>query len=126
MTKTTQKTRIEMFATIKAEIEKGASQEKAEMLEFITHQMELLESKKAKSGGASEKRKAESLALGEKVLEIMRGKAPMTATQIYKECEKVGLTEVTSSQKVVSLMKQLGEEKVVRTIEKKTAYFSVV
>lgn len=124
MTKTT-KTRIEMFQIIKAEIEKGASPEKAEMLEFITHQMELLESKKEKSGGASEKRKAESLALGEKVLEIMRGKAPMTATQIYKECEKAGLTEVTSSQKVVSLMKQLGEEKVVRTIEKKTAYFSV-
>ena len=125
MTKTT-KTRIEMFATIKAEIEKSVSPEKAEMLEFITHQMELLESKKVKSGGVSEKRKAESLALGEKVLEIMRGKAPMTATQIYKECEKVGLTEVTSSQKVVSLMKQLGEEKVIRAIEKKTAYFSVV
>ena len=120
------KTRKEMFEMIIEVMGTVEHAEKAEMVEFLEHQLEMVADRKARSGKASEKKKAETLVLAEKVLEVMKGKSPMTATQIYKECEKADIAEVTSSQKVVSLMKALGEEKVVRTIEKKTALFSVV
>lgn len=119
-----ERTRIEMYTLIAETLETVEHIEKEEMIKFVEHQIQLLADKKARSGGKSEKKKAETMALAEQMLEIMVGKGAMTATQIYKECEKAGLEEITSSQKVVSLLKTLGD-KVVKTTEKKTSYFSV-
>lgn len=116
-------TRKELFAMIMVALDSTDCEEKAEMVEFIEHQMELLEKKSTKSGPTKAQIENEALAteLYEALVEI--GK-PVTITEFQKQ--SIAEVATLSNQKLTSLMKILiADGKVVKTVEKKKSYFSV-
>lgn len=118
------KTRKELFEMVLATVNSVEHPDKDEMIKFIEHQLEMVANRNSKSKSASDKRQAENKALADKLFELMvELDSPMTATQLFKACD---LPEVASTQKMVSLLNLLQTDgKVVRTTEKKTAFFSV-
>lgn len=95
----------------------------AEEREFIEHEIFLLTKK---SGGERKptKTQIENEGLKAVVLEVLtNAETPMTVTEIIKAHEELnGL----STQKVAPLLAQLEKaEKVVRTVEKRKAYFTI-
>lgn len=118
------KTRKEMYEMIIEAMETVEHSEKAEMIEFLNHQLEMVANRNSKSKSASAKRQAENTALAEKVLAVMvEANKPVTATELFKLCS---IPEVTSTQKLVALLNILAfNGQVVRKVEKKTSFFSV-
>jgi hypothetical protein len=117
-------TKREMFAMVSAVVEKAEVENKAEMLKFIEHEIELLEKKSSKSGQT--KTQKENVLLVEQLkLALAEMERPVTISEFQAE----SLSEVAtlSNQKLSALLKKMVEEGfVVRTVEKKKAYFKLV
>lgn len=93
-----------------------------ELVAFIDHELQLLDKKNSRLGKPT-KVQLENETIKDTIFDILQtmGK-PVTVTQLLTTDELNGL----SNQKVSALLKQLRESgKVVRTVEKKVAYYSI-
>ena len=93
-----------------------------ELVAFIDHEIELLDKKNSRTGKPT-KTQVENETIKNTIFNTLQiaGK-PMTVTQLLATEELNGL----SNQKVSALLTQLRESnKVVRTVEKKVAYYSI-
>ena len=116
-------TKKEMFTMVANVVENAEVENKAEMLEFLAHEVELLNRKSGKSGQT--KTQKENEVLVEQVFNALAelGK-PITVSEFMKESTHEVAT--LSNQKLSALFKKLVEaERVVKTTEKKKSYFSV-
>ena len=113
-------TKKEMFGRI-IEIVEGANVQDVEtIVEFLNHEIELVSKKR---NGQTKVQKANEGLIEVIYNAIAEAEKPVTVTEIY---EMVKSDEITSPQKVSALVKKLVDaERVVRTEEKKKAYFSV-
>ena len=107
---------VEKFAQVKAILEKNGE---TEMAEFI---QERIDNKKAENKKPTKAQK-ENEVLKEKVLEVLRGaEVGMTATEVLNK----DVETFVNVQKVTALLKALVDGgKVVKTVDKKKAYFTV-
>lgn len=117
-------TKREMFAMVSAVVEKAEIENKAEMLKFIEHEIELLEKKSSKSGQT--KTQKENVLLMEQLeTALAEMNEPVTISE-FQEKSGHAIADL-SNQKLSALLKKLVEKgSVVRTVEKKKAYFKVV
>ena len=121
-TNSTKVTKRERFAQLMAIVETSNVANATELKEFIEHEVELLNKKNSRSGKPT-KTQVENEAVKAQIVSILKrvGK-PMTVTQLLSESELAGL----SNQKISALLTQLRESgKVMRTVEKKVAYYSM-
>lgn len=112
-------TKKEMFAMI-MEVEGVKANE--DMVNFIKHEIELLEKKSSKSGQTKTQKENEGIlvAITEALAEVS---APVTITELQAQ---VPAMAEYSNQKLSALMKKLVDSKVVvKTIDKKKSYFSL-
>ena len=110
-------TKRERFEQIKALVSNNA-----ELVAFIDHEIELLNKKNSRSGKPT-KTQVENETIKNTILDTLQtiGK-PVTVTQLLANDELNGL----SNQKVSALLAQLRKsDKVVRTVEKKVAFYSI-
>lgn len=117
-------TKKEMFAMVIAVVENTEVEAKEEMLNFLTHEVELLEKKSSKSG--TTKTQKENIVLMEQLEEAL---GEMTEAVTISEFQAKSTHEVAtlSNQKLSALLKKLVESgKVVKTVEKKKSYFALV
>ena len=117
-------TKKEMFAMVQAVVENATVENKAEMIAFIEHEVELLNKKSSKSGQT--KTQKENELLKEQLLSAFAVmEKPVTISEFQeKSTEPVAKL---SNQKLSALLNQLVKaEKMVKTIEKKKSHFSVV
>lgn len=117
-------TKKEMFAEVIALVEgREVSVSTEEIVAFAQHEIELL-SRPSKSGPTKAQQENEALATEVFYALLELGK-PVTITEFQKQSTSEVAT--LSNQKLTSLFKALVENgSVVRTVEKKKAYFSVV
>lgn len=115
-------TKKDWFATIRAMVEGSGNEREDEILAFIDHEVELLEKKSSKSGQTkTQKENAEVVAKIENALREV-GKA-VTITELQTASEEMS---AYSNQKLSALLKQMvSKGTVVRTEDKKKAYFSL-
>ena len=120
----TKMTKKEYFALIKTIVEATDREDKAEMLNFIDHEVELLSKKKSSTNS---KKDAELEALCIKVEEALKelGK-PVTITEFMKESTHEVAT--LSNQKLTSIFGRYKDKRHTGKREeiKKKAYFSLV
>jgi glutamate mutase epsilon subunit len=123
MIMTKKMTKKEMFTMVAKVVENSNEKNKAEMLEFIAHEVELLEKKNSKS--APTKTQKENEVLKTQVLEALAEfDKPITVTEFMKESTHEVAT--LSNQKLSRLLNDLVKaEKVIKTIEKKKSFFSL-
>ena len=117
-------TKKEMFAEVIAVVERVEVENKAEMLNFLAHEVELLNKKSSKSG-QTKTQKENVLLMEQLVVALSEMEKPVTIS----EFQSLSTSEVAtlSNQKLSALLKKLVENgKVVKTVEKKKSYFSVV
>ena len=110
-------TKRERFEQINALVSNNA-----ELVAFIDHERELLNKKNSRSGKPT-KTQVENETIKNTILDTLRiiGK-PVTVTQLLANDELNGL----SNQRVSALLTQLRKsDKVVRTVEKKVAFYSI-
>ena len=117
-------TKKEMFGMVMAVVEECSAPNKAEMVNFINHELELLNRKSSKSGQTKTQKENETIK--EVILEEMAniGK-PVTISEF---CENSN-SEVAnlSNQKLSALFNQLVKaELMVKTVDKKKSYFALV
>ena len=113
-TKVTKRMRFEQIKSLVSDNE--------ELVAFIDHEIELLDKKNSRSGKPT-KTQVENETIKNTIFNTLQiaGK-PMTVTQLLAAEELKGL----SNQKVSALLTQLRDvNKVVRTVEKKVAYYSI-
>lgn len=113
-TKVTKRMRFEQIKSLVSDNE--------ELVAFIDHEIELLDKKNSRSGKPT-KTQVENETIKNTIFNTLQiaGK-PMTVTQLLATEELNGL----SNQKVSALLTQLRDiNKVVRTVEKKVAYYSI-
>ena len=115
-------TKKDWFATIRAMVEGSGNEREDEILAFIDHEVELLEKKSSKSGQTkTQKENVEVVAKIENALREV-GKA-VTITELQTASEEMS---AYSNQKLSALLKQMmSKGTVVRTEDKKKAYFSL-
>lgn len=115
-------TKKDWFATIRAMVEGSGNEREDEILAFIDHEVELLEKKSSKSGQTkTQKENIEVIAKIENALREV-GKA-VTITELQTASEEMS---AYSNQKLSALLKQMvSKGTVVRTEDKKKAYFSL-
>lgn len=117
-------TKKEMFAEVIAVVERVEVENKAEMLNFLAHEVELLNKKSSKSG-QTKTQKENVLLMEQLVVALSEMKKPVTISE-FQGLSKAEVATL-SNQKLSALLKKLVEEnKVVKTVEKKKSYFSVV
>lgn len=116
-------TKKEMFAVIAETINAVEVENKAEMLNFINHEIELLEKKSSKSG-QTKTQKENELLKAELLTAFAEMEKPVTISEF---CEKTSHpVGKLSNQKLSALLNQLVKTgKMVKTIEKKKSYFAV-
>ena len=121
-TNSTKVTKRERFAQLMAIVEASNVANATELKEFIEHEVELLNKKNSRSGKPT-KTQIENETIKTQIVSILeRVRKPMTVTQLLSESELAGL----SNQKISALLTQLRESgKVMRTVEKKVAYYSM-
>ena len=121
-TNSTKVTKRERFAQLMAIVEASNVANATELKEFIEHEVELLNKKNSRSGKPT-KTQVENESIKAQIVSILeRVRKPMTVTQLLSESELTGL----SNQKISALLTQLRESgKVMRTVEKKVAYYSM-
>ena len=115
-------TKKDWFETIRAFLEESDFEPKEEALNFLSHEIELLNKKS--SSGKKTKNQKENEEIKKLILVALElfGK-PVTVTTMIKENSEMNKL---SPQKLSALLKQLVEsEEVVRTIEKRVPYFSL-
>lgn len=119
-------TKKEMFAMVINVVSETEAENKEEMLKFLNHEVELLEKKSGKSGET--KTQKENKILMEQLVEALSEmEKPVTISEFQSKSTHEVAT--LSNQKLSSLLKKLVEEenpRVVKTVEKKKSYFSVV
>ena len=119
-------TKKEMFAMVINVVSETEVENKEEMLKFLNHEVELLEKKSGKSGET--KTQKENKILMEQLVEALgEMEKPVTISEFQNKSTHEVAT--LSNQKLSSLLKKLVEEenpRVVKTVEKKKSYFSVV
>lgn len=110
-------TKRERFEQIKALVS-----DNAELVAFIDHEIELLNKKNSRSGKPT-KTQVENESIKATIFEaLLASGKPMTVTQLLATDKLADL----SNQKVSALLTQLRKEnKVVRTVEKKVAFYSI-
>ena len=109
-------TKRERFEQIKALVG-----DNAELVAFIDHEIELLAKKNSRSGKPTA-RQVENEKIKTSILTVLECGKPMTVTQIMTELNDSSL----SNQRVSALLTQLKDSgEVVRTVEKKVAYYSI-
>ena len=113
-TKVTKRMRFEQIKSLISDNE--------ELVAFIDHEIELLDKKNSRSGKPT-KTQVENETIKNTIFNTLQTtNKPMTVTQLLATEELNGL----SNQKVSALLTQLRESnKVVRTVEKKVAYYSI-
>lgn len=115
-------TKKDWFETIRAFLEESDFEPKEEALNFLSHEIELLNKKS--SCGKKTKNQKENEEIKKLILVALElfGK-PVTVTTMIKENSEMNKL---SPQKLSALLKQLVEsEEVVRTVEKRVPYFSL-
>lgn len=125
MTNTNKMTKKDFFKLLAGIVEKTEDfDKKTETLDFINHEIELLNKKSSAPG----KKKTAHIKENEELMELIGialelfGK-PVTVTTMIKENAEMSKL---SSQKLSALLKKMIEAgKVVRTIEKRVPYFSL-
>lgn len=125
MTNTTKMTKKDFFKLLVGIVEKTENfDKKIETLDFINHEIELLNKKSSAPG----KKKTAHVKENEELMELIGialelfGK-PVTVTTMIKENAEMSKL---SSQKLSALLKKMIEAgKVVRTVEKRVPYFSL-
>lgn len=117
-------TKKEMFAMVQAVVENATVENKAEMIAFIEHEIELLNKKSSKSGQT--KTQKENEILKEQLLSAFAEmEKPVTISE-FQELSEEPVANL-SNQKLSALLNQLVKaEKMVKTIEKKKSHFSLV
>ena len=120
----TKMTKKEYFALIRTIVEATDREDKAEMLNFIDHEVELLSKKKSSTNSKKDKELEELCIKVEEALKEL-GK-PVTITEFMKESTHEVAT--LSNQKLTALFKKCKDERhtVKRDEIKKKAYFSLV
>ena len=116
-------TKKEMFAMVIATIEATEVENREEMVNFLNHEVELLNKKSSKSGET--KTQKENKVLMEQLKEAL---GEMTEAVTISEFQTKSTHEVAtlSNQKLSALLKKLVESgEVVKTVEKKKSYFLV-
>lgn len=115
-------TKKERFEQLMAVVRESGVANATELENFITHEIELLAKKNSRSGKPT-KTQVENESVKATIVSVMeRVGKPMTVTQLIAESE---LAEY-SNQKISALLTQLGKEnRTVRTVEKKVAYYSL-
>ena len=116
-------TKKEWFETINAFLKESDFEHKEEAMNFLDHEIELLNKKS--SSGKKTKNQKENEEIKSLILVALElfGK-PVTVTTMIRENSEMNKL---SPQKLSALLKQLVEsEKVVRTVEKRVPYFSLV
>ena len=114
-------TKKEMFTEILALVK-----DNKEMTEFIEHEIELLDKKKANGSKKAQENKDANLKLANELFVALKelGK-PVTISEFQKE--SLSNVATLSNQKISSLLRTLiADGLVIRTEEKKKAYFSAV
>ena len=118
-------TKKEMFAEI-IKMMKGETSSATEsaVIEFAEHEIELLNKKSSSGSGKPTKTQLENEGYKEVILEALAtADKPMTISELMEYAE--GLAGL-KNQRVSAIMTQLkNANKVVRTMEKKKAYFSL-
>ena len=115
-------TKKDWFETIRAFLEESDFEPKEEALNFLSHEIELLNKKS--SSGKKTKNQKENEEIKKLILVALElfGK-PVTVTTMIKENSEMNKL---SPQKLSALLKQLVEsEEVIRTVEKRVPYFSL-
>lgn len=118
----TKVTKRERFAQLMEIVKASDVENSAELVSFIEHEVELLTKKNSRSGKPT-KTQVENETIKTQIVSILEriGK-PMTVTQLLAESELADL----SNQKVSALLTQLRKSgEVVRTTEKKVAFYSL-
>ena len=116
-------TKKDWFAMVIAVVENSESEKKAEMIEFLNHEVELLSKKNSRTGQTKTQKENEVL-LGQLELALAEFTRPITISEFMKESSHEVAT--LSNQKLSALMKKLVDaEKVVKTTEKKKSYFAL-
>ena len=116
-------TKKEMFTMVAKVVENSELENKTEMLEFIAHEIELLEKKNSRTGQT--KTQKENEVLMAQLLEALgEFDRPITVSEFMKESSHEVAT--LSNQKLSALLKKLVDvKKVVKSTEKKKSYFSL-
>lgn len=111
-------TKREYFAILRTMVEDAQPANLADMVAFIDHEVELLDKKSAKS--SQTKTQKENVGIMETITAVLTdfGK-PVTISEMMKD-ERLS---AYSNQKLSALVRQMTN--VVRTEEKKKAYFSI-
>jgi HSP90 family molecular chaperone len=115
-------TKREYFAILRTMVEDAQPANLADMVAFIDHEVELLDKKSAKSGQT--KTQKENVAVMEKIKTALASvDSPVTISELMKSSEDMA---EYSNQKLSALLKKLVESgEVVRTEDKKKAFFSL-
>lgn len=117
-------TKKEMFMELVAVIQ-GTGIEKEDLyLDFLNHEIELLDKKAASKSNMETTKQKENNAIMEKIFEALKNiSRPVTISEL--QAEKTDFSEL-SNQKISALMKKLVDsEKIVRIMDKKKAYFMI-
>ena len=120
----TKMTKKEWFAVIREMVENSEREDKAEMLVFIDHEVELLSKKRTSTNSKKDKENEELCIQLEKALaEIGR---PVTITEFMKESTAEVAT--LSNQKLSALLRKCKIERgtVDKKVDKKKSYFFLV
>ena len=118
----TKVTKRERFAQLMEIVNASQVENSTELVAFIEHEVELLNKKNSRSGKPTKTQLANESIKTQIVSVLERVGKPMTVTQLLAESELADL----SNQKVSALLTQLRESgTVVRTVEKKVAYYSL-
>ena len=116
-------TKKEMFAMVAKVVENSEVANKAEMLEFIAHEVELLEKKNSKTGQTKTQKENEVL-MAQLLEALAEFDKPITVSEFMKESSHEVAT--LSNQKLSALLKKLVDsKKVIKTVEKKKSFFSL-
>ena len=116
-------TKKEMFTMVAKVVENSEVANKAEMLEFIAHEVELLEKKNSKTGQTKTQKENEVL-MAQLLEALAEFDKPVTVSEFMKESSHEVAT--LSNQKLSALLKKLVDsKKVIKTVEKKKSFFSL-
>lgn len=127
-------TKKEYFAIVKGIVEQSSADNKADIVAFLDHEVELLDKKSGKSKATPTQ--AANIVTLNVIKEVLADRnKPATITELLTDTRLQSYTETTkdgektiamTNQKLSSLVKKLVDVgEVVRTEEKKKAYFSL-
>lgn len=117
-------TKKDWFAKIYDIVEKSNTKEKQGILDFILHEVELLERKKSSAKPTKEQEKNREIESRLEVAMASIGK-PSTVTEILRSDDNL-LKEISTQKASALLNAMVKREIIVKTTEKKKSYFSLI